>query len=238
MEANSSKVLHPSWDKKHRLPHQTPEAIFDEAFASWEFEVNRYERKNKVTIPDSIKIAILLNETKGALQQHLQLTASSTTSAPKQTEDKGITTQEEETPAIVNQQPMKEEATSSKKQKVTITEGTPAHPTTAPTSFAPSMTPAGAPVGSPTSRRTLDDSITEGSTAKQQKTTTEQQAAQRPEASPEPPRTKGRINAVTVQMKNRQKVTTQHVKIRQNQRQSKDYWNPSSKIHKDLIRRS
>jgi hypothetical protein len=99
---------------------------------------------------------------------------------------------------------MKEEATSSKKQKVTITEGTPAHPTTAPTSFAPSMTPAGAPVGSPTSRRTLDDSITEGSTAKQQKTTTEQQAAQRPEASPEPPRTKGCINAVTVQMKNGQ----------------------------------
>ena len=28
MEANPSKVLHPSWDKKHRLPHQTPEAIF------------------------------------------------------------------------------------------------------------------------------------------------------------------------------------------------------------------
>ena len=67
----------------------------------------------------------------------------STTSAPQQTEDKGITTQEEETPAIVNQQPMKEEATSSKKQKVTITEETPAHPTTAPTSFAPSMAPAG-----------------------------------------------------------------------------------------------
>jgi hypothetical protein len=208
MEANPSKVLHPSWDKKHRLPHQTPEAIFDEAFASWEFEVNRYERKNKVTIPDSIKIAILLNETKGALQQHLQLTACSTTSAPKQTEDKGITTQEEETPAIEDQQPMEEEAASAKKQKVTITEETPAHPTTAPTSIAPSMAPARARVGSPTSRRTLDDSITEGSTAKQQKTTTEQQAAQRPEASPEPPRTKGRINAVTVQMKNRQKVTT------------------------------
>lgn len=103
---------------------------------------------------------------------------------------------------------MEEEAASAKKQKVTITEETPVHPTTAPTSIAPSMTPARARVGSPTSRRTLNDSITEGSTAKQQKTTTEQQAAQRPEASPEPPRTKGRINAVTVQMKNRQKVTT------------------------------
>ena len=51
---------------------------FEEAFASWEFEVNRYERENTATILDSIKIVILLNETKGALQQHLQLTASST----------------------------------------------------------------------------------------------------------------------------------------------------------------
>ena len=51
---------------------------FEEAFASWEFEVNRHERENTATILDSIKIVILLNETKGALQQHLQLTASST----------------------------------------------------------------------------------------------------------------------------------------------------------------
>ena len=61
-----TKLLKPSFDE-HR---------FEEAFASWEFEVNRYERENTVNIPDSIKIAILLNETKGALQQHLQLTAS------------------------------------------------------------------------------------------------------------------------------------------------------------------
>ena len=83
METHPSKVLHPSWDKKHRVPHQTlkpsfEEHRFEEAFASWEFEVNRYERENTVTIPDSIKIAILLNEAKGALQQHLQLTASNT----------------------------------------------------------------------------------------------------------------------------------------------------------------
>ena len=36
------------------------------------------ERENTVTIPDSIKIAILLSETQGALQQNLQLTASNT----------------------------------------------------------------------------------------------------------------------------------------------------------------
>ena len=63
-----TKLLKPPFEE-HR---------FEEAFASWEFEVNRYERENTVNIPDSIKIAILLNETKGALQQHLQLTASNT----------------------------------------------------------------------------------------------------------------------------------------------------------------
>ena len=35
-------------------------------------------RSTSVNIPDSIKIAILHNETQGALQQHLQLTASIT----------------------------------------------------------------------------------------------------------------------------------------------------------------
>ena len=132
----------------------------------------------------------------------------STTSAPKRTEEEGITTQEAKTPTIEGRQPMEEETSSSKKQKVTITEETPAHPTTSPTSFAPSMTPARAPAGSPTSRRTLDGSITEGSTSKQQMTTTEQQTKERPEASAEPPRTKGRINAITVQLKNGQQVTT------------------------------
>ena len=74
--------------------------------------------------------------------------------------------------------------------------------------IAPSMTPAREPAGSPTSRRTLDDSITKGSTSKQQKTTTEQQTKERPEASAEPPRTNGRINGITVQLKNGQQVTT------------------------------
>ena len=37
-----------------------------------------WKGESTVTIPDSIKIATLLNETKGALQQHLQLTASNT----------------------------------------------------------------------------------------------------------------------------------------------------------------
>ena len=49
---------------------------FEESFSSWEFDVNRYERDNNTQLPDQIKIAILLNETKGPLQQHLQLNAS------------------------------------------------------------------------------------------------------------------------------------------------------------------
>ena len=64
-----TKLLKPSFD----------ESKFEEAFATWEFEINRYERDNSAILPDNIKIAVLLNETRGALQQYLQLTASHVT---------------------------------------------------------------------------------------------------------------------------------------------------------------
>ena len=64
-----TKLLKPSFD----------ESKFEEAFASWEFEINRYEPDKSAILPDNIKIAVLLNETLGALQQHLQLTASHVT---------------------------------------------------------------------------------------------------------------------------------------------------------------
>ena len=64
-----TKLLKPSFD----------ESKFEEAFATWEFETNRYERDNSAILPDNIKIAVLLNQTRGALQQHLQLTASHVT---------------------------------------------------------------------------------------------------------------------------------------------------------------
>ena len=38
-------------------------------------DINRYEKDNGTALPDGVKIAILLNKTKGALQQHLQLRA-------------------------------------------------------------------------------------------------------------------------------------------------------------------
>ena len=54
---------------------QFNENKFEESFTTWEFEIARYERDNQAPIPDNIKIAILLNETKGPLQQYLQLRA-------------------------------------------------------------------------------------------------------------------------------------------------------------------
>ena len=61
------------------LKPQFDEHKFEESYTTWEFEVTRYERDNNTTLPDNVKIAILLNETKGPLQQHLQLQAGSIT---------------------------------------------------------------------------------------------------------------------------------------------------------------
>ena len=52
---------------------------FEEAFAQWEHDVQRYEQDSGTPLPGGVKIAILLNETKGALRQHLQLNATTAT---------------------------------------------------------------------------------------------------------------------------------------------------------------
>eukprot|EP00435_Cladocopium_sp_Y103_P041886 s2323_g11.t1 len=64
-----TKLLKPTFDTNN----------FEESFSNWEFELNRYERDNTTQLPDSIKIAILMNETTGQLQQHLHLNAGMTT---------------------------------------------------------------------------------------------------------------------------------------------------------------
>jgi hypothetical protein len=51
---------------------------FKESFSSWEFELSRYERDNNIQLPDQVKIAVLMNEKKGPLQQHLHLRAGAT----------------------------------------------------------------------------------------------------------------------------------------------------------------
>ena len=55
------------------LKPQLDEQKFEESFTTWEFQLSRYEQGNNPLLPDAVKIAILLNETKGPLQQHLQL---------------------------------------------------------------------------------------------------------------------------------------------------------------------
>ena len=58
------------------LKPQLDEQKFEESFTTWEFQLSRYEQDNNTLLPDAIKIAVLLNETKGPLQQHLQLQAA------------------------------------------------------------------------------------------------------------------------------------------------------------------
>ena len=48
---------------------------FEDSFPTWEFELSRYERDNNAQLPDAVKIPVLLNNTTGPLQQHLQLNA-------------------------------------------------------------------------------------------------------------------------------------------------------------------
>ena len=62
-----TKLLKPTFDTNN----------FEESFATWEFELTRFERDNGQQLPDSVKIAVLLNETTGPLQQHLQLLSGS-----------------------------------------------------------------------------------------------------------------------------------------------------------------
>jgi hypothetical protein len=81
LETTGHQVLHPSWHPIHRVLNQILKPSFndnkfEESFATWEIEINRYERDSNTILPDNIKIAALRNETHGALQQHLQLTAS------------------------------------------------------------------------------------------------------------------------------------------------------------------
>ena len=63
-----TKLLKPTFDNNN----------FEESFSNWESELNKYERDNNTQLPDQVKIAVLMNETKGPLQQHLQLMAGAT----------------------------------------------------------------------------------------------------------------------------------------------------------------
>ena len=53
-----TKLLKPAFDNNN----------FEESFSKWEFELNRHERDNNTQLPDQVKIAVLMTETKGPLQ--------------------------------------------------------------------------------------------------------------------------------------------------------------------------
>ena len=61
------------------LKPQLDEQKFEEGFTTWEFQLSKCEQDNNTLLPDAVKIAVLLNETKGPLQQHLQLQAGTIT---------------------------------------------------------------------------------------------------------------------------------------------------------------
>ena len=57
------------------LKPQLDEQKFEESFTTWQFQRAKYEQDNHTLLPDAVEMALLLNETKGPLQQHLQLQA-------------------------------------------------------------------------------------------------------------------------------------------------------------------
>ena len=60
-----TRLLKPTFDANN----------FEDSFTAWEYELNKLETENQSPLPDAVKVAIILNETKGPLQQHLQLQA-------------------------------------------------------------------------------------------------------------------------------------------------------------------
>ena len=58
-----------SWYKKHWVPYtatkpQRDEQQFEESFTTWS-QLSKYEQDNNTLLPDAVKIAVLVNETKG-----------------------------------------------------------------------------------------------------------------------------------------------------------------------------
>ena len=49
---------------------------FENDFVLWESELQKYEKETSSTLPDSVKIAVLMNKTTGDIQRHVRLNAS------------------------------------------------------------------------------------------------------------------------------------------------------------------
>ncbi len=44
---------------------------FEESFSNWEYDIQQYVSDNSSTLPDQVKVAVLMSRTRGPLQQHL-----------------------------------------------------------------------------------------------------------------------------------------------------------------------
>ena len=60
-----TKLLEPTFDSNN----------FEESFSNWEYDIQQYESDNSTALPDQVKVAVLMNRTRGPLQQHLHLNA-------------------------------------------------------------------------------------------------------------------------------------------------------------------
>ena len=54
-------------------------SAFEDSLSSWEEEINKYEKETSSHLADDIKIGILMNETRGKLQEFLRLSAGNYT---------------------------------------------------------------------------------------------------------------------------------------------------------------
>ena len=149
-----------------------------------------------------------------------------------ETSDKNISTQEDK-PAI--RDAIRKEEKQQEKRQRTQASSTSQPSTTLPTpAFAPSY---GQRVRPQEAQLQLHHHNVEQSMTASQGSESKQQASHR-EVDIEPPRSKARMNAVTVKLKNGKPVTTATCEIPWMQRSRKGYSSPSSEIIKVLIQRS
>ena len=52
---------------------------FENDFVKWESEIQKFEKETTSALADAVKIAILMNKTKGDIQRHVRLNASQLT---------------------------------------------------------------------------------------------------------------------------------------------------------------
>ena len=83
MAADTCKVLHTSWYKKHWLPYkavkpQLDEQKFEESFTTWEFQFSKYEQDNttRSLVIEYYKAASSLNRTSNHIKQQQPRTST------------------------------------------------------------------------------------------------------------------------------------------------------------------